>query len=165
MHARSSPQTARARLVILTFVVLVLRLAAGARAADHPNFTGTWTADPKTSDFGPMGAPDKAVMIVTQKEPDVTIRSEFVITGIQRTWEATCKIDGSECKSTNGETTLSLQWQGDTLILNRALSFNGMAVKIKEVWSLSADSKTLTSTRTLMTDQGDAAQKIVFTKP
>jgi hypothetical protein len=85
--------------------------------------------------------------------------------GTPRTWDATCKTDGKECKSTNGEVTLSLQWQGDTLLLNRALSLNGMAVKVKETWMLSADGKTLTSARTLETDQGNADQKIVFTKP
>jgi hypothetical protein len=134
------------------------------RAAGHPDFTGKWQADLKTSDFGPMGAPDSAVMNVTQKDVDVTIHSELVMAGNSRAWDATCKIDGKECKSTTGEVTLSLQWQGDTLIVNRALSFNGMAIKIKETWSLSADGKTLTSARALETDQGNAEQKIIFTK-
>jgi hypothetical protein len=168
MYARSKQLTGRGRLVILTLMpllLLLLRLGSGAQAAGHPNFTGNWSVDAKTSDFGPMGAPDKALMNVTHKEPEVTIHSELVMGGTPRTWDATCKTDGTECKSTNGEVTLSVTWQGDTLILNRSLSFSGMAVKVKEAWSLSADGKTLTSTRTLMTDQGNADQKIVFTKP
>ncbi len=151
-------------LVILTLAAGLLRLAAGLQAADHPNFTGNWQADPKASDFGPMGPPDKAVMNVTHKEPEVTIHSELVMAGNSRAWDATCKTDGKDCKSTNGEVTLTLSWQGDALIMNRALSFNGMAVKIKETWTLSADGKTLTSARSLQTDQGGADQKIVFTK-
>jgi hypothetical protein len=133
-------------------------------AADHPNFTGSWSADPKASDFGPMGPPEKAVLTVTHKEPEVTIHSELVMGGAPRTWDATCKTDGSACKSTNGEQSLSLTWQGETLLINRALSFNGMSVKIKETWSLSSDGKTLTSARTLETDQGNADQKVIFTK-
>jgi hypothetical protein len=101
---------------------------------------------------------------VTHKEPQFTIHSDLVMGGTPRTWDATCTTDGKECKSTNGEVTLSVQWQGDSLILNRAQSFAGMNVKIKETWALSADGKTLTSTRSLETDQGNAAQKIVFTK-
>jgi hypothetical protein len=152
-------------LVILTLTVGLLRVTAGLQAAEHPNFTGNWQADPKASDFGPMGAPDKAVMNVTHQEPDVTIHSELVMGGNPRTWDATCKTDGKECKSKAGDVTLTFTWQGETLILNRMLSFNGMAVKVKETWSLSADGKTLTSARTLETDQGNADQKIVFTKP
>ena len=152
-------------LATLTLTSALLGATTATRAAEHPNFTGNWQADPKTSDFGPMGAPDKAVMNVTHKEPEVTIHSEMVMGGTPRTWEATCKTDGKECKSTNGEVTLSVQWQGDTLILNRALSFNGMAVKVKETWSLSTDGKTLTSARALSADQGTMDQKIVFTKP
>ena len=165
MNAMQRGWMQRRALVILTLTVGVLRLAAGLQAADHPNFTGNWQVDPKTSDFGPMGPPDKAIMNVTHKDPDVTIHSELVMGGNPRIWDVACKTDGKECKTTNGEATMSLTWQGDTLILNRALSFNGMAVKIKETWSLSADGKTLTSARTLETDQGNADQKIVFTKP
>jgi hypothetical protein len=51
------------------------------------------------------------------------------------------------------------------LLLNRALSFGGMSVKVKETWSLSSDGKTLTSTRALQTDQGNLDQKFIFTKP
>jgi hypothetical protein len=166
MHSMQGRLKQRGMLVILTLSAFaMLRLAAGVQAAGHPNFTGDWQADPKASDFGPMGPPDKAVMNVTHKDPDVTIHSELVMGGTPRTWDATCKTDGKDCKSTNGEVTLSLQWQGDTLLLNRALSLNGMAVKVKETWTLSADGKTLTSARTLETDQGNADQKIVFTKP
>jgi hypothetical protein len=165
MDSMQRGRTQRRVLVILTLTVGMLRFAAGLQAADHPNFTGNWQADPKSSDFGPMGPPDKALMNVTHKDPEVTIHSELVMGGNSRVWDATCKTDGKECKSTNGETTLSFSWQGDTLIVNRAVSFNGMAVKIKETWTLSADGKTLTSARTLETDQGNADQKIVFTKP
>ena len=164
MDSMQRGRTQRRVLVILTLMVGLLRLGAGVQAADHPNFSGSWQADPKASDFGPMGPPDKAVMNVTHKDPDVTIHSELVMGGTPRIWDANCKTDGKECKTNNGDATLSLSWQGDTLILNRALSFNGMAVKIKETWRLSADGKTLTSARTVETDQGNADQKIIFTK-
>src|SRR5262249_52918775 len=108
---------------------------------------------------------ERVVMNVTHKEPEVTIHAEFVLGGTSRTWDATCKTDGQECKSTNGDVTLSLQWQGDTLILNRTSSFGGMNLKIKETLSLSPDGKTLTSARVLETDQGNLDQKIIFTKP
>src|SRR5690348_616396 len=144
----------RGLLVILTLTGALLRLSAVTQAADHPNFSGNWQADTKTSDFGPMPPPDKAVMTVTHQEPQLTIKSELSTGGQSRTWEATCKTDGSECKSTDGEVTLNVSWQAETLVVNRALSFNGIAVKIKETWTLSADGKTLTSARALMTDQG-----------
>jgi hypothetical protein len=165
MHATKGWLTPRrgGLFAILTLGIVLSGLTAGARAADHPNFTGNWQADPKASDFGPMGQPDKAVINVTHKEPDLTIHSELVMGGTPRTWDATCKTDGSPCKTSNGD-SLSFAWQGDTMVVNRALSFNGMAVKIKETWTLSADGKTLTSMRTLETDHGNAEQKIVFTK-
>jgi hypothetical protein len=165
MQSKQRTLNGRGLLVTLTLALGLLRFsAAGVQAADHPNFSGSWQIDPKTSDFGPMGPPDKSVMNVTHKDPDVTIHSEVVMGGTPRVWDATCKTDGKECKSTAGDVTLSFAWQGDSLVLNRALSFNGMAVKIKENWTLSADGKTLTSTRTLETDQGNADQKIVYTK-
>jgi hypothetical protein len=152
-------------VAVLALAGAMLAASAVTRAADHPNFTGNWQADNKASDFGPIGAPERVVMNVTHKEPEVTIHSEFVLNGTSRTWDATCKTDGKECKSTNGDVTLSLQWEGAALILNRASSFGGMSLKIKETWSLSPDGKTLTSARALTTDQGNLDQKIIFTKP
>jgi hypothetical protein len=163
-----SMQRRLARSGVMLALVLtgaMLPSPAAVRAAAHPDFTGNWQADLKTSDFGPVGAPDRFAMNVTHKEPQLTIHSELVMGGTPRAWDATCTTDGKECKSTNGEVTLSLQWQGDSLAVNRAQSFAGMNVKIKETWALSADGKTLTSARSLETDQGNAAQKIVFTKP
>jgi hypothetical protein len=165
MHSMNRWLARRRVLAILTFTVAMVPYSLGARAAEHPNFTGSWSADPKASDFGPMGPPDKAVMTVAHKEPEVKIHSELAMAGQPaRTWEATCKTDGSDCKSTNGEVSLKVSWQGDTLVVNRALNINGMAIKVKETWALSADGKTLTSNRAYETDQGNAEQKIVFTK-
>jgi hypothetical protein len=166
MQSMERPNRSGVLVVALALAGAMLASSAASRAAaDHPNFTGNWQADSKTSDFGPMGPPERVVMNVAHKEPEVTIHSELVMGGSSRIWDATCKTDGKECKSTNGDVTLSLQWQGDTLLLNRALSFNGMSVKVKETWSLSPDGKTLTSDRALETDQGDLRQKIIFTKP
>ncbi len=162
---RSIQRRSRGGMVaVLTLAGAVLAAAAATQAADHPNFSGNWQVDTKASDFGPMGPPERAVMNVTHKEPEVTIHSEFSLGGTSVTWDATCKTDGKECKSTNGNVTLSLQWQGDNLIIDRASSFGGMSLKIKETWSLSSDGKTLTSSRTLATDQGNLDQKFVFTK-
>ena len=148
--------------VALAFA-FALSTAVGA-APPPPNFSGNWTADLKASSFGPIGSPDHLTMQVTHKDPEISIHYDLGMAGTPVIYEATCKIDGKECKATKGEVTLSLQWQGDTLILNRAMSYGGMAIKLKESWTLSADGKTLTSSRDVSTDQGAASQKVVFTK-
>jgi hypothetical protein len=145
-------------------LMAVVMTGAWLSAAAPPNFSGTWQADMKASDFGPMGAPDRAVLTVTHKEPEVTIHSEMSMGGNPIMWEATCKTDGKECKGTKGDVTIALQWQGESLVLNRAISVAGMNLKVKETWTLSADGKTLTSARDLTGDQGSLSQKIIFTK-
>jgi hypothetical protein len=149
---------------LLAVVGMAIASFAAVRGAGHPDFSGNWQADLKTSDFGAMGQPDRMVMNVTHKEPEVTIHSDLVMAGASRAWDVTCKTDGKECKSTNNDVTLSLQWHDDSLLLNRAFTVQGYAIKVHETWVLSPDGKTLTSSRTVETDQGNGTQKVIFTK-
>jgi hypothetical protein len=150
-------------LMVMGFGVW-LAAAMSARAAAQPDFSGTWQADLKASDFGAMGAPERAMLTVTHKEPEVTIHSEISVQGNPIMWEATCKTDGKECKGTKGDVTIAVQWQGTSLLLNRSISVGGMSLKVKETWTLSADGKTLTSARDLSGDQGSLSQKVIYTK-
>jgi hypothetical protein len=154
----------RWRLAMATVGMACVLGVAAPKAAGHPDFSGKWVADLKASDFGPVGAPDKAMLTVKQSDPEIAIHSELSMGGQARDWEATCKTDGKECKSTNNEVTLSLEWKGDALLLNRSLSFSGMDIKIHETWTLSSDGKTLTSARSVETPQGNGEQKVIFTK-
>jgi hypothetical protein len=155
---------ARAAMVGLGLMLAVGLWLPGVRAAAQADYSGNWTGDLKASDFGEVGSPDHVTMNVTHKEPEITVHYDLGLAGNPVVWDATCKTDGSECKSKTGDVTLSFKWEGPSLTLNRAMSFGGMAIKMKETWTLSADGKTLTSSRAIATPQGDTTQKVVFTK-
>jgi len=139
-------------------------------ASAKPNFSGDWKLNVGKSDFGPAPAPDKSTRKIEHNDP--SIKWTQVQSGAQGETksEISYTTDGKETinKSPRGDSKGSAKWEGDTLIIDskRELQLQGQAIEITqhEVWTLSADGKTLTVNNKLGTPQGDFELKSVFEK-
>jgi hypothetical protein len=68
--------------------------------------------------------------------------------------------DGKE--SVNGDSKGSAQWIGDKLMIESSREFQGATLKQKEIWTLSADGKTLTVDSHVSIPNGEFDVKQVF---
>ena len=153
------------RYSICALVLLVLCcLAIPAQA--KPNFSGEWVIDLDKSDFGVLPAPYSYVRKIEHNEPNIkTITTQSGQRG-ENTSEITCTTDGVECVNTLrfGEVKGATKWDGDTLVTNATMDYQGMEIKYEEKLVLSADGKTLTATTHLSSDMGEADITIVLDK-
>jgi hypothetical protein len=142
-------------------------LTAGAGfAQSKPDFSGTWKLNVAKSDFGPLPAPTSRVDVIQHADPSlkdsVTAdtaqgKQEYTATYTTDAKEVVNKIGPREVKST-------VAWEGNTLVVNSKTSFNDNDITVKSVWSLSADSKTLTQNIHFTSAMGEADQKQIFDK-
>jgi hypothetical protein len=151
-------------------VVAALVSPAPMVQSAKPDFSGTWTMDATKSDFGQMPAPQSILLVVEHKDPTLKVTvtqksSEGEFTNIRN-----LTTDGTENKNTvktmDGDQpiTSTTKWNGSILATSAALSIQGMSISMSETWELSADGKSLTTSREFTTDQGSFGQKVVFTK-
>jgi hypothetical protein len=148
--------------------VAILALAAlSCVAADKPNFTGKWTLDTEKSDFGQMPPPTSQIQEIDHKDPKLKIKTTTKSAQGDRTAEASYTTDGEE--NTNpgaqgSEVKSRTKWDGNKLVSNRKLSFQGNEVEIADTQELGADGKTFTIDRTFKSAMGEGTQKLVFKK-
>lgn len=123
-----------------------LALSLGAAVADVPNFSGEWKLNVAKSDFGGVGAPEMLTRSIKHDEPLLEIHTHQKRGDVDLTTElkyttdgkpAINKIQGSEAKGT-------ARWDGSSLVIESWREFQGVEIKSREVWALSADGKTLT---------------------
>lgn len=148
--------------VLILLVLCCLAMPAQAK----PNFSGEWVIDLSKSDFGQFPAPYSYVRKIEHNEPNIkTITTQSRQRG-ENTTEITCTTDGAECVNTTqyGEITGTIKWDGDTLVNNATLDYQGMAIKFDEKLVLSADGKTLTVASHLASDMGEMDITIVLNK-
>lgn len=63
-----------------------------------------------------------------------------------------------------GETTSTLKWDGDTLIIDSKGSFGGGEFTMHDEWQLAEDGKSYTNKRTFTGEMGEMEQSIVMEK-
>lgn len=148
-----------------TFFLLAL-LVAALPALAKPNFSGAWALVADKSDFGPMPVPQKYESTINHADPEV--KAKIVQSGQQGEYEVglTYSTDGKETTNQlrGNPMKCTAKWDGDTLLIESKLDFQGNAVTIVDKWTLSEDGKTFTIDRKLNTPQGDLDQKIVLSK-
>jgi len=151
------------RRLMLAAMSLVL---CAALAQAKPNFNGEWKLNASKSDFGMMPAPTSLVLKITHSDPDMKVVRTQVGEQGEFTNESAYTTDGKECvnKSRFGETKSTLKWDGDVLVINSKMDFQGNEVTITEKWSLSEDGKTLTQNRHFSTSQGEGDVRTVLEK-
>jgi hypothetical protein len=150
------------RLLIGVSMLLLCYSIAQAK----PNFSGEWKMNVAKSDFGPMPAPTSAVQKVNHNEPELKVARTQVSERGEFTTESAYTTDGKECvnKTRMGESKSTLKWDGDVLVIESKMDFQGSPVTITEKWNLSADGKVLTLDRHFSSAQGEGDTKTVFEK-
>ncbi len=147
-------------IVVAAFAMTFL--AAQSQAA--ANFSGEWKLNLAKSDYGPIQqfAPEFMVRTVKHDDPAFQISTHQKGAAGEVTTEVKYTTDGkpAENKGSKG----SAKWDGDKLVIDSVRDANGAEIKTHEVWVLSADGKTLTSTNHISVPQGDFDVSLVFDK-
>lgn len=157
---------------LFSLAAVLALVATPAIAQDKPNFSGTWMLDVAHSDFSGQPAPESMTLTIVHKDPSIRA------TSTQKTPEMgeikndrTITTDGKDnANKLNmgmmGEQNITSKtvWAGKTLVTTYSLDVQGTSLAVKDTWALSADAKTLTSTRVISTPDGDFTLKMVFNK-
>ena len=138
---------------------------SGAQAAP-PNLAGVWKLNGAKSDFGKFPAPQSITRTVTQQGAKLSMTN--VQKGLQGevTSEISYTTDGKPVtnKVQGGETKGSAQWIGDKLMIESSREIQGATLTQKDIWTLSADGKTLTIDSHVTLPNGEFDVKQVFDK-
>lgn len=174
------------RLLLLT-AFFCLGVASGMAQAS-PDFSGTWTLDISKSKLDERSRIESMKLTVTQTAKDITIVPETKRqappdggmgrgggrAGLGADSTFTYTLDGKETKTELASAmgavpvTLKAVSEGGKLKLTSTRTFNTqmgeMTMTTQEVWSLSADGKTLTVEREQQTPRGTNSSTHVFAK-
>lgn len=150
----------------LGFVSLAATVLTCAAFAQKPNFTGTWKLNVAKSDFGPLPGPTSQTAVVQHSDPALTMNVSSETDQGKQQNTANYTTDGKEVTNKRGPTEVksTAVWEGNNLVINSKLQFNGNDVTVKSVWSLSEDGSTLTQNVHLTSPMGEADQKMIFDK-
>ena len=132
-------------------------VATPAMAAGKPDFSGDWKLNVEKSDFGPMPPPTSQTQKIDHKEPVLKITTAQSGMDGDTTVDATYKTDGSESKnSVRGMEAKSVaKWDGDALLIDTKLDFQGTEITLKMSMKMAEDGKTISAKTKIMTPQGD----------
>src|SRR5579863_8979747 len=121
---------------LLLASLLALPLAAA------PNFSGDWILNLTKSQYGQFPAPEIMIRKIQHKDPALSMSTYQKGAQGEVTTEVKYTTDGKPV--VNGENHGSAHWDGDKLVIESSREFQGTQLKQREVWTLSADGKTLT---------------------
>lgn len=139
-----------------------LILAASACAA--PNLSGDWKLNLQKSNYGAIPAPIEVTRKVKLDGINLSMSTDQKTSQRQSTSELKYTTDGKPCvnKVTNGDAKGTARWEGDSLVIESSQQNGPQELKSREVWTLSADGKTLTIDTHLTLPQGGMDVKQVF---
>lgn len=137
---------------------LALAFLASTALADHPNFSGDWNLNIDKSNMGPMPPPTSMTRKVEHSDPALTF-TEAVVGSPQGDMTTTFKVTTDGKETTNqlmgNPAKTTAKWDGDTLVIDLSLDFQGTEVKMTDKWVLGDDGKTLTDNRHITAPQGE----------
>jgi hypothetical protein len=142
-------------------------LLLASLAAAAPNLSGDWKLNIAKSQYGAMPAPLSVTRKIKHAGVDLTMSTFQKTAQREATSELHYTTDGKECvnKVANGESKGTAFWAGDNLVIESSQQIQGADLKSREIWTLSADGKTLTiSTHLTLPQQGELDVKQVFEK-
>ena len=148
--------------VLLTVACLSLSVPASAR----PDYSGVWKLDYSKSYLGPMADQKTMVLDVTHDDPRLIVTSRYRLAGREESEEMRLLTQGEEMVFVlNGkETRGHALWFGDHLFLTTTQPIAGIEAKIEELWTLSADGRTLRIHAVVTTPKGREELLGVFEK-
>jgi hypothetical protein len=146
--------------------ILILLAVLTLTAADtpKPNFSGEWKINADKSDFGHLPTPLAYRRNIDHKDPVIRMVAQQSTQMGEQTVVSTIRTDGVQTTnpSRTGDSRTTGRWQGRDLELITTKQVEGGEAVTHEIWSLSADGKTLTSTTHLKTPRGEFDVKMVL---
>jgi len=146
---------------------LAALLVFGISAQAAPNLSGEWRLNLAKSNYGAFPAPQSMLRKVTYAEPKLSMHTVQkgaqgeVISDLAYTTDGKPSVN----KMQSGESKGTAQWIGDKLMIESERVVQGATLTQKEIWSLSADGKTLTVDAHVTLPNGEFDVKQVFEKP
>ena len=137
-----------------------------AMAAGKPDFSGEWKLNIDKSNFGPMPPPTSMTQVIVHAEPQLKVTTNQDGAEGASTTNATYTTDGKESKNDfrGNETKSVAKWDGDSLVIDTKVDFQGTEITLKAVWKMADDGKSLNVATKIMTPQGDFDLASVFDK-
>jgi hypothetical protein len=129
-------------------LILTLLLSCALHPQGHPNFTGTWKQDNSKSTIRP-GSTIQYSKRIDQQGQRVSVTTILGANGERKESTNTREYTiGGEPKVTSDrerdQFTNIVKWEGDSLVFETVEKEKLAALTSREVWTLSADNKTLT---------------------
>jgi hypothetical protein len=151
------------RAVTASFILLAFTTLSFAQG--KPNFSGTWKLNTSKSDFGVIPGPESRTDVIEQNDPALTIRVASVTQQGPQNYTMNLTTDGKESAPIGPrQAKLTVNWEGNNLVVDTKIKVNDQDVAVKSVWILSPDGKTLTQNAHIASPMGETDQKLVYDK-
>ncbi len=145
-----------------------LLVVVGMQAAPIavPNVSGDWKLNVGKSNYGSFPAPLGATRKIVQSGERLSLTTVQKSTKGDVTTQLNYTTDGKESvnQSQTGESKGTAQWIGDKLMIDSSREVAGAVLKQREIWTLSAEGKTLTIDAHVSLPNGEFDVKQVFEK-
>lgn len=137
-------------------------LAAQSQAAT--NFSGEWKLNLAKSDYGAIAqfAPEFMTRTIKHEDPDLQISTHQKGAAGELTTDVKYTTDGKPAENKGSKGTA--KFDGDKMVIDTVREAQGAEIKSHEVWTLSADGKTLSATNHIVAPQGEFDVALVFDK-
>lgn len=154
------------KLVLCSFVLLLLVGICAAADEAKPDFTGKWALDTGKSDFGMLPPVESQTSVIEHKEPKVKVTSTTKNERGEQKRESNYTTDGEENTNKNGPVEIKSKshWDGKKLITDSKLKLQDNDIEIHDTWELSEDGSTFTQSRDFKSPMGETSQKLIFNK-
>src|SRR5690349_790991 len=123
---------------IIKFALATCLLATAA-LADKPNFSGDWSLNIDKSNLGPMPPPTSMTRKVDHADPAMSF-TEAVVGSPQGDQTVTFKMTTDGKEATNqmmgNPAKTKASWDGNTLVIDISLDFQGTEIKMTDKWLL-----------------------------
>ncbi len=141
---------------LLAVVCFLAALTAGVNAGVKPDFSGSWTLDAQKSNFGPLPVPAKFERVIRQNGSTVHVTTNEATGKGEQAIETNFRTDGEfvENRYKSGVARVSGRWDADRLEVETRRELEGKPLTSVEIWSLSADRRTLTVKNHIETPNG-----------
>ena len=153
----------KALIATVTAAVLAIGVAS---AQAKPNFSGDWKLNAEKSSFGQMPAPTSLTQKITHDDPSLKVVTAQTGAFGDFTSDFSFTTDGKDCPNQMNDfkMTSKVTWDGDSLVFDSKMDFQGNAMTGTEKWTLSPDGKVLNVTRHFSGPMGEGDATVVLDK-
>ena len=153
---------------LLLTLLAIAPAIAGAQAAAHPDYSGTYVLDPAQSE-GQM-VPQKLTLKITQTPAGLTVDRTQTSQMGESTSQMKYALDGTASKNTLNmggnpvDVSTVVTWEAASPVLTSSMKFGENDAQSVEKWSLAPDGKKLNIDRKINAGGQEFANKLVLVK-